>query len=61
MRFGDWLKVVPVIGNHESRRNAINSIVSGSDMSNDDFRDDSIHLVIVVVSYSALKVSVLSM
>ncbi len=61
VRFGDWLKVVPVIGNRESRHNAINSIVSGSDMSSDYSRDDSSRLVIVVVSYSALKVSVLSM
>ncbi len=60
VRFGDWIKVVPVIGNLKSRHNAINYIVSGSNMSNGDSRYDSCRLVIVVVSYSALKVSVLS-
>ncbi len=64
LRFGDWLEVVPIIGNHESRHSAIKSIFSCSDVvSTDDSRDDgddSKHqrLVIAVVSYSALKVSV---
>ncbi len=56
LRFGDWLSVVPVIGNHESRRHAISSIFSGNKMSAEDSKDDS-HLIVVVVSYSTLKVS----
>ncbi len=64
LRFGDWIKVVPIIGNRESRHHAIKSIFSCSDVvSTDDSRydddDSSRRLVIVVVSYSVLKVGVL--